>query len=63
MRQPPLARGKDGNTAGILALAAITPAYAGKSGMWLRRLSSDDDTPRFRGEKAQFVLIHGSHLR
>ena len=51
MGSPPRARGRDGHGVFFAPLFGITPACAGKSSRWCRRIGSPRDHPRVRGEE------------
>ena len=55
---PPRMRGKAGNSACGNVKVGITPAYAGKSGLYIDPTFEDKDHPRVCGEKNCTLLLH-----
>ena len=53
---PPPMRGKDGAITVVWEYFRITPAYAGKSMLYLQSLHHRRDHPRLCGEKMQIVM-------
>ena len=59
---PPHTRGKDGYRVTKIVAPGITPAYAGKSLLWLVQVSHLWDHPRIRGEKNTPDIFCAWHL-
>ena len=55
---PPHTRGKDNNIIRMLSKPGITPAYAGKRPIKIRRCRPWWDHPRIRGEKMELERLH-----
>ena len=60
LRSPPRVRGKVCHTMAEAKGLGITPAYAGKSFLWMKCFRETQDHPRVCGEKSMSAILRKS---